>query len=68
MSTVIKALVPIPEARQILGDIGNSMIYELIKRREVTKVKIGRRGFITAESLESYINRLSAAGVAEDHE
>jgi hypothetical protein len=58
-----KRLVPIPEARQLLGGIGHTTVYELIKRDEITKVNIGRRGFITSESLEAYMDRLSATSI-----
>jgi excisionase family DNA binding protein len=61
MDSSIKRLVPIPEARQVLVGIGHTTIYELIKRGEIVKVNIGRRGFITSESLEAYLDRLSEA-------
>jgi Helix-turn-helix domain len=61
METRVKRLVSIPEARHLLGDIGHTTVYELIKRGEIVKVNIGRRGFITLESLEDYMGRLSAA-------
>jgi helix-turn-helix protein len=60
MDTMGKRLVPIPEARQVLGGIGHTTVYELVKRGEIIKVNIGRRGFITSESLEAYMDRLSA--------
>jgi hypothetical protein len=66
MDYVAKRLVPIPEARHILGDIGNTTIYELVKRAEIVKVNIGRRGFITSESLAAYMDRLSAMGDGGD--
>ncbi|WP_176234756.1 helix-turn-helix domain-containing protein [Mycobacterium simiae] len=56
----VKRLVSIPEARQVLGGIGHTTLYELIKKGEVNKVNIGRRGFVTSESLEAYVDRLSA--------
>ena len=59
MSTPAKRLVSISEARQVLGGIGHTTVYELIKRREIVKVNIGRRGFITSESLDAYMDRLS---------
>ena len=58
MDSGTKRLVSIPEAREVLGGIGHSTIYELIKRGELTKVNIGRRGLITAESLAAYMDRL----------
>lgn len=57
-------LVSIPEARAFLGGIGHTTIYELINRGELLKVNIGRRGFITAESLAAYVNRLQEAATA----
>lgn len=63
MSDGVKRLVSIAEARALLGGIGHTTIYELIKRGEITKVNIGRRGFITSESLAAYVDRLTE-GVA----
>jgi Helix-turn-helix domain len=63
--TAVKRLVPIPEARRDwLGGIGHTTMYELIKRGELTKVNIGRRSFITSESLAAYVDRLSVAAGA----
>lgn len=56
----LRRLVSIPEARQVLGGIGHTTVYELIKKGEIDKVNIGRRGFVTSESLEAYMDRLSA--------
>lgn len=66
MDSSVKRLVPIPEARQRLGGIGHTTVYELIKRGDIVKVNIGRRGFITSESLEAYMDRLSAASIGGD--
>jgi hypothetical protein len=65
MSDGVKRLVSILEAReQWLGGIGHTTMYDLINRGEVVKVNIGRRSFITADSLAAYVGRLSqAAGV-----
>ncbi|UXA15250.1 helix-turn-helix domain-containing protein [Mycobacterium sp. SMC-8] len=41
--------------------MGHTTIYELIKRGELVKVNIGRRSFITADSLAAYVDRLSMA-------
>jgi excisionase family DNA binding protein len=56
-----RRLVPIPEARQVLGGIGHSTIYEMIDRGEITRVHVGRRALITSESLAAYIDRLARA-------
>ncbi len=57
-------LTPIPDACAALGSISRTTLYELISRRELVKVNIGRRGFITTESLVAYVDRLSEAASA----
>ena len=54
-------LIPMPDSRRRLGGIGHTTLYELVKRGELTKVNIGRRGFITTKSLTAYVERLSEA-------
>ena len=63
MDTGAKRLVSIPETRQLLGGIGHTTVYELVNHREIVKVDISRRGFITSESLAAYMDRLNAASV-----
>ncbi|MGH3959838.1 helix-turn-helix domain-containing protein [Mycobacterium sp.] len=59
-----RLLVPYDEAMRKLGDIGRTTLYELFARRELIRVNIGRRGFVTAKSLAAYVNRLSEAASA----
>jgi hypothetical protein len=60
-----RRLVSIPEARRELGGIGHSTLYELVNRGELVKVKIGRRGLITAQSIQDYVDRLAALAGAD---
>lgn len=53
-------LYPIAEAAERLGGIGRTTIYELVKGGDLVKVNIGRRGFITAGSLDAYIESLTS--------
>ena len=62
--TTERLLVPYDEARRRLGDIGRTKFYELIEQKKLVRVSIGRRGFITAESLTAYVDRLSEAASA----
>jgi hypothetical protein len=57
-------LVPVPEARAMLGGIGHTTIYELFKSRALVRVNIGRRAFVTRESLDAYVDRLTEAASA----
>lgn len=55
-----RSLYPFDEARQDrLGGIGRTTIYRLINEGKLTKVNIGRRAFITADSIDSYIESLT---------
>lgn len=63
-ATQDRLLVPIPGALTRLGGIGRTTLYELVKSGDLVKVNIGRRGFITAKSLEAYVDRLSEAASA----
>lgn len=55
-----KLLYRVPEAMDVLG-IGRSKTYELVSTGALELVKIGTRALITAESLERYVDSLTAA-------
>ncbi len=57
-------LVPIPDTCSKLGGVSRTTVYALVNEGELVKVNIGRRGFITAESLAAYVNRLAEAASA----
>ncbi len=64
--TTLQQLVPIgmkPDEGTCarLGGVSRTTVYELAKRGELVHVNIGRRGFITAVSIDAYIERLTAA-------
>lgn len=61
-----RRLVSITDTRRRLGGIGRTTVYELIKRRELVKVNIGSRGFVTGESLDSYLDRLGRSVTGGD--
>lgn len=52
-------LTPIPGTQERLGGISRTTVYELAKRGDIHLVNIGRRAFITTQSLEEYVARLS---------
>lgn len=62
METIAKQLlVSYDDARHILGGIGRTTLYERIDSGDLERVNIGRRGFITAESIDAYVASLRAA-------
>jgi hypothetical protein len=60
-----RTLVPLVEARHALGGIGHSTLYNLIDSHALTRVSIGRRAFITLDSLIIYLRTIGAASVPE---
>jgi hypothetical protein len=64
MDTPARLLVPIPETCSVLGNVSRTTVYDLVDKRELVKVNIGRRSFITAESLAAYVDRLSEVATA----
>lgn len=49
---------------EYLGGVSKVKVYELINAGELKKVKIGRRSFITDESLDAYLERLAGGDAA----
>ncbi len=53
-----RLLIPINGVCDSLG-VGRTKVYELINARELVQVSIGRRSFVTTESLVAYVDRLA---------
>ena len=53
-----RLLYPGGQARHLLGGIGTTTYHKLINEDQLERVHIGRRSFITAESLHAYVKRL----------
>ena len=56
-----RLLHSIESAREILGNVGRTKIYELINEGKFKKVKIGTRSFITDRSIRTYVRELEEA-------
>ena len=59
MQERLARLVPIPDSCRVLGGIGRTKLYELINAGEIDKVHIGTRAFITRDSLEHFLARIT---------
>jgi hypothetical protein len=59
-----RLLLPTDEARAALGGIGHSYLYQLIARGELVKVRLGKRAFITADSVRALVERRTAEALA----
>jgi hypothetical protein len=57
-----RLLLSYPEAMYRLGGIGRTKFFEILP--ELEKVNIGRRTFVTAKSVERYVNQLSEQATA----
>jgi predicted DNA-binding transcriptional regulator AlpA len=60
---VTNQLVPIERTQDQLGGISRTTVYGLVKAGHLDKVNIGRRGFITAESIDKYVATLTKENV-----
>lgn len=58
-ATVPKRAITIDEACTSLS-IGRTVLFDLLRRNEITSVKVGRRRLIPAVSLDEYLARLVA--------
>lgn len=55
-----RRLYPAAECRALLG-IGKTYFYELVRQNELHLLKLGRRSYVTSESIEALISRRLAA-------
>ena len=53
-----RLIYPDAEARALLGGIGRTTQHELVVNGDLEKVKIGRRAFITAASIDAYLAKI----------
>lgn len=51
-------------AREDLGGVGNTKIYDLINEGKLKKVKVGTRSFITDKSIRAYVAELEKIALA----
>lgn len=56
---LVRHLIPIEDAQQELGGIGRTTLYRLIEQGHLVRANIGRRAFITGESIANYINSIT---------
>jgi Helix-turn-helix domain len=48
------------EARQVLGGLGRSKLYQLMAEGKITPTKIGRRTFFAGDELKRFVGALKA--------
>lgn len=51
-----------PDAGRVLGGIGRTKTYHLIKSGELPSVTIGRRRFVAVQDLEAYVQERRSVG------
>jgi excisionase family DNA binding protein len=60
----LPVLVAMPEVPKYIGDISRSKVYELVAAGELRRIRIGRRAFISGESITGFLSKLVAEGGA----
>ena len=56
-----RELYPIEEARELLGGISRNTIYFLMRSGKLRSVVIGRRRFVPAAAIASFVNSSTTA-------
>lgn len=52
-----RKLYPVSECRQLLGGIGKTFFYDLVKQNELELIKLGRRSYVSGESIDALIEK-----------
>lgn len=60
-----RLLVSIADACTQLGGVSRTTVYALVNDGHLVKANIGRRGFITGESLTRYVESLGAPAACD---
>ncbi len=58
-------VVSYDDAMHQLGGIGRTTLHELIVANKLTRAQIGRRSFVTQESIDAYVDAISAPALAD---
>lgn len=59
-------LHPVPEAMNMLGRIGRTTLYEMIRNGQIGTVHIGNRVFIPSDEIAAFIDRNHHFGPSDD--
>ncbi|WP_343577475.1 helix-turn-helix domain-containing protein [Mycobacterium sp.] len=57
-------LVAIPKVPEFIGGISRSKVYELIDAGELRRIRIGRRAFISGDSIAAFLRKVLTSGDA----
>jgi len=52
-----RKLYSVAETRELLGGIGKTFFYHLVKQNELELIKLGRRSYVTSEGIDALISR-----------
>lgn len=52
------ALLDVPSSRRMLGNVGNTLFYSLLRDQKIKAVKLGRRTFCKRSDLQAYLDSL----------
>lgn len=59
-------LVAYDDAMHQLGGISRTTLHELIVAKKLVRAQIGRRSFVTRQSLDAYVDSISAETALSD--
>lgn len=53
-----RLLIPVGDAKHLLGDISTATLYRLFQRGELPSVRVAGRRFVRADDLSRYVDQL----------
>lgn len=56
-----RILYPAAECRELLGGIGKTFFYELVRQNELELIKLGRRSYVSAACIEKLLDKLRSS-------
>lgn len=63
-----RRLLDLKATSRVLGGTTEPVIRKLVRQKQLVMVKIGRRSFITMQSIDAYTDRLVAAAEAQSED
>jgi hypothetical protein len=63
MSTILPLFVSVDDARQMLGGIGKTRLYELLGAGALRSAKLGKRRLIRTDSILALADRIEGEGL-----
>lgn len=65
MGSTESRLVDYAEAMHLLGGVSRTTLHQLIVTGKLTRASIGRRSFVTRQSIDDYVDSISSPALCD---